>query len=175
MTILDKLVKIKHENEKILRELQEISTGKRLTVGHHKVHPNASRPKTLHLDKLKKEAERIDSDNGKILDAILNAKPLIPITSDRRNASVQERLLKNISKSNKGSFAPILKRRKELIEYKKHLFPSILEYSSKQSKDPDNFQSHLNSSVITDNSKRTNSVSPRNKNNAKKSVVITKF
>lgn len=32
---MDKLSKIKYENEKILRELQNISTGKRLKVGHH--------------------------------------------------------------------------------------------------------------------------------------------
>lgn len=35
MREIDKLSKIKDENEKILRELQDISRGKKLSVGHH--------------------------------------------------------------------------------------------------------------------------------------------
>lgn len=127
---LDKLSKIKDENEKILRELQDISRGKKLSVGHHQVHPAVSRPKTLHYDKVKREAEKIDADNTKILGAILNAKPSIPITSDRKARIEQEKLLRNISRSNKINFNPIIKRRRELIDQRKLFFPSILDYST---------------------------------------------
>ena len=116
--------RIKVENEKILRELQEISCGKRLTVGNHQVYPGLGRPKTLHFDKLKREAEKIDNDNNKILQAILDAKPIVPITSDRRFGNKQERLLKSISKHTRVNFYPIIRRRRELLDQRKMAFPA---------------------------------------------------
>ncbi len=76
---------IKIENEKILKELEDISRGKKLTVGHHQIHPSAARPKTLNFDKFKKEADKIDKDNTKILEAILKAKPSVHLTSDKKS------------------------------------------------------------------------------------------
>jgi hypothetical protein len=73
------------ENEKILKELEDISKGKKLNVGHHLVHPNASKPKTLNFDKFKREADKIDKDNSKLLEAILKAKPSVPLTSDKKS------------------------------------------------------------------------------------------
>jgi hypothetical protein len=55
--------------------LEQISKGKDLAVGHHQVHSFSKRPKTLHMDKVKKEAEKIDFENNKILKAILRVKP----------------------------------------------------------------------------------------------------
>lgn len=51
----------------MLTKLEDISKGKDVSVGHHKVHPSTTRPKTLHLDKTKREAEQIDQQNSKIL------------------------------------------------------------------------------------------------------------
>ena len=79
---------------------------------------------------MRREAEKIDADNTKILGAILNAKPIIPVTSDRKARTEQEKLLKNISRSNKVNFNPIIKRRRELIDQRKLFFPSILDYST---------------------------------------------
>ena len=79
---------IKIENEKILKELEDISRGKKLAVGHHQIHPNAARPKTLNFDKFKKDADKIDKDNTKILEAILKAKPSVPLTSDKKSRKI---------------------------------------------------------------------------------------
>lgn len=168
MTVVDKLSKIKVENEKILRELQDISCGKRLKVGHHQVHPNLNRPKTLHFDKLKREAEKIDADNTKILEAILNAKPIVPITSDRRFGHEQEKLLKNISKCARMNFHPIIKRRRELLEQRKMALPSILDYSTDGAGEKSDtggrkhFRSHISGSDSSPHDSKP-SVSPRAK------------
>jgi hypothetical protein len=68
---IERLSVIKNENEKLLKQLQHISKGRELAVGHHKVHSFSTRQKTLHMDKVKKDAERIDMENNKILKAIL--------------------------------------------------------------------------------------------------------
>jgi hypothetical protein len=39
------------------------------------VHSFSKRPKTLHMDKIKRDAEKIDFENNKILKAILRVKP----------------------------------------------------------------------------------------------------
>ena len=72
---IERLSGIKHENEKLLKQLEHISKGKDLTVGHHRVHSFSKRPKTLHMDKIKRDAEKIDFENNKILKAILRVKP----------------------------------------------------------------------------------------------------
>lgn len=79
MREVEKLTKIRSENEKILSQLRDISRGKQLTIGSLKNSPRNVKP--VSLDKRRRDADRIDKDNAKILDAILNAKPIIPVTS----------------------------------------------------------------------------------------------
>lgn len=54
---IEKLSQLRHDNAKMLSKLEDISKGKIMSVGHHKVHPSTNRPKTLHLEKSKREAE----------------------------------------------------------------------------------------------------------------------
>jgi len=82
----------------------------------------------LHIDRNKKDSERIDTENSKILEAISNIKPLIPITSNLKDSARQKELLKNISKTKKQDMAEIIRKRAELLEIKKKHFPSILDY-----------------------------------------------
>lgn len=48
-----KLKLIGNENSKILTKLNVISCGKELAVGHHLLHEQSARPKTLHIDRNK--------------------------------------------------------------------------------------------------------------------------
>ena len=73
----------------------------------------------MHIDRNKKDAERIDSENSKILEAISNIKPLIPVTSNLKDSVRQRELLKNISKTKKQNMAEIIRKRAELLEIKK--------------------------------------------------------
>ena len=73
----------------------------------------------MHIDRTKKDAERIDSENSKILEAISNIKPLIPVTSNLKDSVRQRELLKNISKTKKQNIAEIIRKRAELLELKK--------------------------------------------------------
>jgi hypothetical protein len=49
----------------------------------------------------RKEAERIDLENKKILAAILRVKPSGPVRKDRNHIERQQQLLSSISKSQK--------------------------------------------------------------------------
>lgn len=74
-----------------------------MKVGHHRVHSYSTRPKTLHLDKLKRDAEKIDLENNKILKAIMRVKPTKDLRLNRSEITKQEYLAKNISRSHKMS------------------------------------------------------------------------
>ena len=73
----------------------------------------------MHIDRNKKDAEKIDTENSKILEAISNVKPLIPVTSNLKDSARQKELLKNISKTKKQDMAEIIRKRAELLEIKK--------------------------------------------------------
>jgi len=94
---ITKLDKIRNENNRLLKELESISKGKKLSVGIHSI--RNPKKKSLHYEKCKKDAELIDRDNTLILDAILKAKPSVPMTSNKKGSHFQEKLLKNISKT----------------------------------------------------------------------------
>ena len=78
---LTKLGKIRNENNRLLKELESISKGKNISVGAHSI--RNAKQKSLHYLKCKKDAEIIDKDNTLILDAILNAKPHVPVRPDK--------------------------------------------------------------------------------------------
>jgi len=40
----------------------------------------------MRVERVKREKSRIEKDNGRMMDAILRARPAIPVTSDRRSA-----------------------------------------------------------------------------------------
>ena len=68
-----------------MKQLENISKGKELQVGHHQIHPQANRPRTLHEENSKRVAERIDIENKKILAAILRVKPSNPVRKDKNH------------------------------------------------------------------------------------------
>lgn len=42
--------------------------------------------RAMRVERVKREKSRIEKDNGRMMDAILRARPAIPVTSDRRSA-----------------------------------------------------------------------------------------
>jgi len=79
---LKKLSQINMDNSKILSKLNKISGGKILSVGHHQVHEESSRQKTLNVDRDRLINEYIDYENRKLSHAINTARPLVPLHND---------------------------------------------------------------------------------------------
>jgi hypothetical protein len=77
-----KLQRIGDENSKILAKLNHISQGKELSVGHHLLHEQSGRPKTLNIDRFKQVNDHIDYENRKISHAICTARPKVPLHDD---------------------------------------------------------------------------------------------
>ena len=110
MKEIEKLKYIKNENNKILQKLEDISKGKQLSVGHHKIHPKLLKNKTLNYDKYKRQAGLIDLENTKILEKIMKVKPTVP--DFRYQGAMQQYYLERISKCNKPDYVEIAKKRK---------------------------------------------------------------
>ena len=71
--------RIEAENQKIMKQLFRIQAGKQLNVASHNPDQQSERTfKSLHYGKNVKIAEKIDSDNEKLLKGIQNAKTSVP-------------------------------------------------------------------------------------------------
>ena len=82
ISYLGKLSQINADNSKILSKLNKISDGRILSVGHHQVHEESSRQKTLNVDRDRLVNEHIDYENRKISHAINTARPIVPLHND---------------------------------------------------------------------------------------------
>ena len=65
-----------------MANLNKIRDGRDLSVGHHRVHYETTRQKTLNVDRDKLLNQSIDEDNRKIAHAIETARPLVPLHND---------------------------------------------------------------------------------------------
>jgi len=94
---IERLNKLNLQNSKFLQKLSTIHDGRYLSVGHHRVHEESKRKKTLNIDRVKLLNESIDSDNKKIGKAIQTARPIVPLHNDFKAMGNQVKYLKLIS------------------------------------------------------------------------------
>lgn len=75
LTRLEKIIQIRKSNQILLDKLLDISKGKWSTVGHNGVNPPTTKkvaPKSLNHVAKKKELQRIDEENIKMMNRIVN-------------------------------------------------------------------------------------------------------
>ena len=91
-----KISEIKRNNQHLLDKLMEISKGKNSVVNQKNIKIPRACSKSLNYASKKKEAERIDRENQKILTRIINVKAhknveIAKLKSDYRNGHLKNR------------------------------------------------------------------------------------
>ena len=97
----EKITEIKRNNQHLLDKLLEISNGKRCPVNQKNIKVEKGASKSLNYTSKKREAERIDRENKRILDRIINVKPNLSMQTKKlskdyyHNHILKKRMLQN--------------------------------------------------------------------------------
>jgi len=119
---LQNLMKIKKDNDHLVKNLIQISNGRDLTVDPTKIAPSLESkniPKSLNYYQRKKEQERIDLENQRMMKRIVKTKPTIKtkkiIHETKDLERVKDSMIKNVSSEvNEKLVRSVIKKHKEL-------------------------------------------------------------
>eukprot|EP00347_Sterkiella_histriomuscorum_P010438 403376297 len=112
------------------------NTKKQISVGKHVIQEVVKKPKTLHLDKKRHDAERIDHDNIRLLQKITKVSSTIPKIKLDKDWSLHKSYKRIVEKSGRKDLNDLFSRRKEFLEKNfQGMLPGIVKDSSRSRED----------------------------------------
>lgn len=135
----EKINGIKKNNQLLLDRLLDISKGKFASPGmKHRLPKTRKGPKSLNQVKKKKELERIDQENMKLMNRIVNQNAMLNTKKMEQEFRDRRKMQKSLQRNKLAPIKSLLKKKKQLHERSTGRLPSLQNVNTPSMKDNEN-------------------------------------